>query len=149
MNRKRFKHHADILSRMFCGWQLYPDFDSLALLGDGELRINVLEGSCQFNGKAINSLSIAKVLESWFGEELNTNNISLNEITDVNVIVRVIVIPPPYGDRFTKFIFDIKSCVASGEDIYTHKYKDEQSYECKTQYNKSSNLTGADNAPSS
>ena len=131
MRRTRFKHHVDILCRMFCGWQLYSDFDKFAELGSGILEINAKDGQCHYNSKAISKLSIATTLCSWFNEELLENHIASNEIVAVMLTVKIKVFPPEYGKRFTAFIFDCKSKIVSGTDVYENKYTDEQQYECK------------------
>jgi hypothetical protein len=122
---------ADILSRMFCGWQLYPDFNDLAILGSGKLEINALDGKCRFNEKGIKKLSIARVLESWVNDELLSNNIPISAVDEALLKVDVLVTTPPHGNRFTYFEFSCQSSIRSETDLYTNRFRDEQSYECK------------------
>ena len=131
MKRKRFKHHVDILCRMFCGWQLYTDFDTFAELGSGTLEINAMDGTCEYNQSQIKNLSIATTLNLWLVEELNENNIAMSEIDTALLTVQVEVSPPEYGNRFTSFSFHCTSKLVSGVDEYVSEYQDIQQFECK------------------
>ena len=127
MRRKRFKHQAYIICHMFCGWQLYADYEYLAKLAAGELHINILNKKCLHNGKLIEPLKMAEILNIWLFKDLETNRIRpehVNEaILDVEFAVKKI--------RFRKIgIFDFKHdfyCkgkIRSDNDIYIVHFKD-------------------------
>ena len=74
---------------MFCGWQLYPDWERLAQLGDGILEIDVLNETCKFNFKEVPRLSIAAALRNWLLHDLETSRIPLKNIQSATLTVRL------------------------------------------------------------
>ena len=116
---------------MFCGWQLHPDYDSLAKYGDGYLSIDALSAECIFNGAPIKTLSISKVLNSWLTDDLTQNHIEKTEIDSAYLNVSIKVKTPEYGSRFTSILFECSSRIVSGADEYTHEFNDEHSVECQ------------------
>jgi hypothetical protein len=74
---------------MFCGWQLYPDWEKLAALGDGVLEIDVLRETCRFNFREIPRLSIAGSIRSWLLQDLAANHIPLESIEDAKLTVQL------------------------------------------------------------
>lgn len=89
MKLKRLKHQSYILCHMFCGWQLYPDWERLTELGDGVLEIDVLSEGCKFNSRKIDKLSIVSVLRNWLLEDLESSGIALTSIESANLTVRL------------------------------------------------------------
>lgn len=89
MKLKRLKHQSYILCHMFCGWQLYPDWERLAKLGDGVLEIDVLSETCKFNSEEIEKLSIVGALRSWLLQDLETNAIPLAQIESAKLTVQL------------------------------------------------------------
>lgn len=89
MKLKRLKHQSYILCHMFCGWQLFPDWERLAELSDGVLEIDVLNERCKFNSEEIDKLSIAGALRNWLVQDLKTNNIPLTSIESAKLTVRL------------------------------------------------------------
>ena len=79
MKTKRLKHNADILCKMFCGWQLLVDYKALTELGGGKLTIDVLNSTSLHNGKPV-KLEMANVLNSWLSTDLESNGIPRNSI---------------------------------------------------------------------
>ena len=89
MKLKRLKHQSYILCHMFCGWQLYSDWETLAELGDGVLEIDVLNETCKFNSEEIEKLSIVRALRSWLLQDLETSNIPLARVEGARLTVRL------------------------------------------------------------
>lgn len=89
MKLKRLRHQSYILCHMFCGWQLYPDWERLAELGDGTLEIDVLNETRRFNSQEIHRLSILDALRSWLLQDLATNKIPLNSIESAKLMVQL------------------------------------------------------------
>lgn len=89
MKLKRLKHQSYILCHMFCGWQLYADWEKLAALGDGVLEIDVLKETCKFNRQDIPRLSIAGAIHSWLLQDLETNKIPLESIEEAKLTVQL------------------------------------------------------------
>jgi hypothetical protein len=74
---------------MFCGWQLYPDWEKLAELGDGVLEIDVLSENCKFNSVEIPNLSILGALRSWLLQDLESSRIPLESIESAKLTVQL------------------------------------------------------------
>jgi hypothetical protein len=89
MKLKRVKHQSYILCHMFCGWQLYPDWQRLAQLGKGILEIDVLNNRCTFNLKEIPQLSISSALRHWLLQDLEANKIPLKNIESARLTVQL------------------------------------------------------------
>lgn len=89
MKLKRLKHQSYILCHMFCGWQLYPDWERLAELGGGMLEIDVLKETCKFNSKEIEKLSIVGALRNWLLQDLETTKIPLARLESAKLTVRL------------------------------------------------------------
>lgn len=89
MKLKRLKHQSYILCHMFCGWQLYPDWQRLAQLGQGILEIDVLNNHCTFNLKEIPQLSISSVLRQWLLQDLEANKIPRESIESARLAVQL------------------------------------------------------------
>ena len=77
VRRKRLQHSADTFCQMFCGWRLANSYKDLERLGSGTLSIDVLVGSCRFDGTPIEPLSIAGELHSWLCEDLAAQGIPI------------------------------------------------------------------------
>ncbi len=101
VRRKRLRHMADILCRMFCGWRLANSYRSLASLGSGTLRIDVLGGLCEFEGESIAALSIAGELQHWLHEELAAHGILPEWLSHAMLTARLSFSSVPPGHRAT------------------------------------------------
>ena len=89
MRRKRFKHMAQNMGQMFCGWQAASDYGAIAKLGTGILKINVLSRECYFNDKSIQPLIIAMVLQKWMEEDCARINIDYKMFQKAQLIVKL------------------------------------------------------------
>jgi len=130
MRRKRLKHSAHVLCRMFCGWQLYGDWDTLAERGSGLLVIDLLQGLCRHNGEPIGDLHIIDVLLAWLVEDLQAHNIPLAALEEVRFEVEI-VLQPPHSTPSGPGIFANLECVSyidAGEVVYTSTFEEEQEW---------------------
>ncbi len=84
---------ANTLCEMFSGWQLCNDYGILAKFNEGRVLIDVVTGKAEINGKLV-KLSIAKVLHSWFDEQIQKNFKAKNEIENATVTVDYTSAPP-------------------------------------------------------
>lgn len=89
MKLKRLKHQSYILCHMFRGWQLYPDWERLAELGEGVLEVDVLTETCKFNSREAPRLSISGALRNWLLEDLKANKIPLEVIESAKLTVQI------------------------------------------------------------
>lgn len=89
MRRKRLQHSADTLCQMFCGWRLANSYEGLERLGSGSLSVDVLVGSCRFDGTPIGPLNIAGELHSWLCEDLAAQGIPTGAVLRAGLTARL------------------------------------------------------------
>ena len=131
MKRNRIKHQADVLCKMFVGWQLQEDFNTLAKQGNGALQINALNATNEFNCQKTNQLNITKILNSWLIEDLRQNHIPIKELNKALLKIEIQVKHPEYGHRFTNFTFSCNSNIVTENKTYSSSLNDVQNFECK------------------
>jgi len=113
---------------MFCGWQLYADYDRLIELGNGKLKINILTKECHVDSESIKPLSMASVLNSWLTDDLKTSKIPPEWIDEAILTVELRVNKNPKSRRGTPIIehdFKCRGQIRSGVDIYTVEFSDQ------------------------
>lgn len=99
MRKRRLQHNADTLCQMFCGWRLIKCKPQLVALGSGTIHIDVLSGSCSFEGKTIPQLSIAEELRLWLLEDLEANHIPVAGLTGASLETKLSFSEIPWPDR--------------------------------------------------
>ena len=141
MRRKRLQHTADTICRMFCGWRLVNCMPQLVDLGSGTIHIDVLTGSCSFDGEAIPSLSIAEELRLWVRKDLEANQIPLAGLAHASLAAKLSLSEIQWRDRTTNaHFFDdgrhvrtdtmhrcairCESEVATDEAVYRSEFQD-------------------------
>jgi hypothetical protein len=127
MRRKRFKHQVYVLCHMFCGWQLYADYERLARLTKGDLHINVLTKECCHNGRFIEPLNIASVLNKWIIDDMRSHNIPSEAVSEATLGVSFQVSRNPKSRKGVTIIdhnFHCKGKIRSGDDIYLARFQD-------------------------
>jgi hypothetical protein len=130
MRRKRLKHSAHVLCQIFCGWQLYDDWDTLAERGSGLLVIDLLQGLCRHNDEAIADLHITDVLLAWLVEELQAHNIPLAALEEVRLEVEI-ALQPSHSTPSGPGTFAHLKCgshIHAGEVVYTSTFEKEQEW---------------------
>jgi hypothetical protein len=128
MRRKRFKHQAYTFCHMFCGWQLYADYERLIELGNGKLTINILTKECHVDSESINQLSMASVLNSWLTDDLETSKIPSKWIDEAILTVEFRINKVPKSRRGVSIIehdFKCKGKIRSGVDTYAVDFSDQ------------------------
>ena len=86
---------------MFCGWRLANSYKDLERLGSGTLSIDVLVGSCRFDGTPIEPLSIAGELHSWLCEDLAAQGIPIGALMRAGLTARLSIATLTSGARST------------------------------------------------
>lgn len=89
MRRKRLKHYADIICKMFVGWRMGDDFELLASLPDGIIDINLIDSTATHGIIGKLDLHVAKEITAWLRLEMEKDNIDYSEIK--NASLRVVV----------------------------------------------------------
>ena len=102
MRRKRLQHSADILCRMFCGWELMNSYPRLVELGSGTLTIDGLTGSCRFEGDPIESIAIAGALHGWLCEDLAKHHIKRADLLKAELVAKLDFSSVSAGARVTR-----------------------------------------------
>ena len=112
---------------MFCGWQLYSDYQRLARWHRGKLIINILNNRCFFNEKPTEPLSIGTALNNWLLNDLQSNNIALEIVEEAVLEVEFDVARDPRSRRGVTIIdhnFNCLGRVSSGKDSYFCRFRD-------------------------
>ncbi len=89
MGRKRCNHYADVVCRMFMGWRMHEDLEILALLPDGNLTLNLLEGTANHESVGSLELHIAKEIQTWLAQESQKDGIRITDIVSATLSVQI------------------------------------------------------------
>ena len=124
MRRKILQDYANTLCPMLVGWRMGEDLEAIADFSDGELSINVLEGTAVHSQAGSIELGITKELQAWFLDRLKVSNIPPEEIklatvkagikTDRLATIR---------KKIVSFDFTLQSAIETNERAYIGKLK--------------------------
>jgi len=89
VKRKRLKNIVDTMCHIFCGWETYSDYNELIKLGNGTIKVNILNEECYFDDSKINMLNVAKGLINWFKKDCKNNNIDIALIKNALLTVEL------------------------------------------------------------
>ena len=112
---------------MFCGWQLYSDYDRLAKWHSGKLLIDILTKECFFNKEPVEPLTMASVLNGWLREDLQSNDIPVDAIDEAVLEVNFNVARDSRSRHGVSIIDHNFMCIGkvrSGENLYFCKFRD-------------------------
>jgi|GEM_PF-6378603 len=112
---------------MFCGWQLYSDYERLARLHEGTLVLNVLNKKCFFNQEPTKPLDIVLALHNWLIHDLKSHDIAIEAIDEAILDIEFDVSRDPRSRRGVTIINHNFTCfgrIRSGEDSYICKFRD-------------------------
>jgi len=87
---------------MFCGWRLANSYKDLGRLGSGVLSIDVLVGSCRFDGLPVEPLLIAGELHLWLCRDLAAHGIPIDALLRASLTVRLSTSAIGSGPRITR-----------------------------------------------
>ncbi len=121
MRRNRFKHQADMLGPMFCGYKLHAG-DTLAVLeahGRGTLTIDALTADCEVDGAPILSLPAARDIRSWLRQDAATHSIDIGVVDPATLEVEFEV---GTDDHYYTAALRCRSRIKSGGELYTSEY---------------------------
>jgi hypothetical protein len=74
---------------MFMGWRMNDDLATFARLPDGQLSLNILEGTCAHSEAGSIETHIAKEIREWFRERLRRHNIPLSDVLAASLTVQM------------------------------------------------------------
>jgi hypothetical protein len=127
---------------MFRGWRLANSYHALAALGSGTLVIDAKNGTCAFNGRSTETLSIGRELSAWLAADLATNNIPPTAISSATLTVSLTLSTisgenrvkdvhhiaadgkPVRGGRFHQLSMKCESDIATDEAHYSSTLSD-------------------------
>ena len=89
MRRKRLNHYADVACRMFMGWRMQTDLETLARLPDGVVELNLLNGSASHITAGPLDLYIAKEIQAWLQQESTKDNVDLSQLKEAALLVNI------------------------------------------------------------
>lgn len=72
---------------MFMGWRMASDLSTFAELPDGQLAINVLDGTCDHSQAGRVETYIAGEIKAWFLDRLDKHHIPLSDIAAASLTV--------------------------------------------------------------
>jgi hypothetical protein len=87
VGHKVLKDHAFVFCQMFMGWRMADDLETFATLSDGQLYIDVLEGSCRHSEAGCVQTHIAGEIRAWFVDRLAKHKIQIEEIEKASLTV--------------------------------------------------------------
>jgi hypothetical protein len=127
---------------MFCGWRLINSYRDLERLGSGQLSIDALSGSCSFNGRPVEQLSIAYELSAWLREDAQSHGIPLESLREAQLHAELGFSQIDSSDRatndqhmdrggkpvrkgaFNRVRINCRSEVTTDEAVYTSTFSD-------------------------
>jgi hypothetical protein len=86
---------------MFCGWQLHSSYPALEQLGDGTLRLDILQQTANFDEKTVTNLPVNGVLNAWLKADLRSYNIPSEALRTVILTVQLSFSAVPKASRRT------------------------------------------------
>ena len=129
MRRKRLNHYADVTCRMFMGWRMQADLKILASLPDGQLEVNLLNGTASHTSSGPLALYIAKEIQAWLQQESTKDNIDIAQVKEAALTVDIKTdLVKTNNKKVVCFSFDCSSKLVTEEKTYgahvseTHKW---------------------------
>ncbi len=119
MRRKRLQHVADTLCHMFCGWRQAFSKHALVALGDGLLKIDVLQGECTFEGRPIARLPIVEDLQVWMAQDLAANGIPQSAVLSVTLKASLSFAQIPWVQKTSTSDYLAHGVMISSGDLHT------------------------------
>jgi hypothetical protein len=89
MGHKVLQDHANVFCQMFMGWRMADDLKVFAKLPSGQLRVNVLDATCEHSVAGMVVTHIAREIRAWFLHRLELHKIPLHDIVDAHLVVQM------------------------------------------------------------
>lgn len=119
MRRKRLNHYADIVCKMFVGWRMADDLETMAELPDGIISIDLLSGHAVHSVFGSIDLNIAKEIQAWRGKQCAKEKIGLSDLASatLNVDVKTDKVATD-KKKVIMFVFDCRSSIKTSDSVY-------------------------------
>ncbi|HHX8311126.1 TPA: hypothetical protein ACVOZF_004552 [Vibrio diabolicus] len=119
MGLKRINHYVDVLPKMFVGWRIGKDLETLSELPNGVLCINLLDGTASHSIVGELELYISNELSDWFRSEAIKENIDSSTLLKASLIVEVDTDKvKTIKKRVVLFNFDCTAHIATVNRVY-------------------------------
>jgi hypothetical protein len=89
MRRKRLKHYADVICKMFMGWRMIEDLEILASLPDGRIVVNLIAETTSHDKVGMIDLHITKEIHAWLKNECEREAIDFSQLQTAKLTVDV------------------------------------------------------------
>ena len=120
MRRKRINHYADVVCRMFMGWRMADDLETLAALPDGRIHLDLLTGSAEHNEAGSLSMYIADEIQAWLRHECEKDGVDYSALKSAELWVDIDTSKIATNKkRIVCFDFDATSKLATDEAEYS------------------------------
>ncbi len=93
MGHKVLKDHAHTFCQMFVGWRMSQDLSLFATIPEGELTIDVLQGTCTHDSLGTIETYIAGEISSWFKHRMTVHDVLLSDILEATLTVQLKRLP--------------------------------------------------------
>ena len=125
MRRKRLNHYADVMCKMFVGWRMGDDLETLSDLPDGTINVNLLTGEATHSVVGNLDLHIAKELQAWLQQEAEKDNIDFTQLKSGNLEVAINTGKVATNrKKIVSFNFECRSNIKTDEATYSAHVKD-------------------------
>ncbi len=123
MGLKRINHYVEVLPKMFVGWRMGEDLETLSELPNGVLCINLLDGTISHSIVGELELYISNELSAWFRSEAIKENIDLSTLLKASLTVEVDTDKvKTIKKRVVLFNFDCIAHVATVNKVYESRF---------------------------
>ena len=103
---------------MFMGWRMADDLETLSQLPNGELRINILEATCEHSEAEKPQLRIADEIKSWFLMRLKKHRIPVHDIVEASLVVQMKNNIPSDHKKGIAFVWTCNATIATSDRQY-------------------------------
>ncbi|EPM5584794.1 hypothetical protein ACTNIE_004388, partial [Vibrio vulnificus] len=125
MGLKRINHYVEVLPKMFVGWRMVEDLETLSELPNGVLCINLLDGTVSHSIVGELELYISNELSAWFRSEAIKENIDLSKLLKACLTVEVDTDRvKTIKKRVVLFNFDCTAHVATVNKVYESRFSE-------------------------
>ncbi|UKA05261.1 hypothetical protein IHC92_08845 [Photobacterium damselae subsp. damselae] len=125
MGLKRINHYVEVLPKMFVGWRMGEDLETLSELPNGVLSINLFDGTVSHSIVGELELYISNELSTWFRNEVKKENIDLSMLLKACLTVEVDTDKVKTNKkRVVMFNFDCIAHVATVNKVYESRFSE-------------------------
>jgi hypothetical protein len=123
VRRKILQNYANVLCQHFIDLGSGADAGTLAELGAGQYRLDILDGVCTKDGDEISELSVCRHFREWLLEQLKKHQVPPGveaAVLEVDIGVSNVTVKESYGHVFgaAEFTYVCRSEIRTDEKTY-------------------------------